>query len=88
MLENHYMLIVGPFQVSLLFSRTSELQEVGNTLLRTRNFKLFSVWWETAVASPLSLWGSTKKLWHVEVQKWAVFSCIPAVCFVFFFIFF
>lgn len=57
MLENHYMLIVGPFQVSLLFSRTSELQEVGNALLRTRNVKLFSVWWETAVPSPLSLGG-------------------------------
>lgn len=60
MLENHYMLIVGPFQVSLLFSGTSELQEVGNALLRMRNFKLFSVWWETAVSSPHSLGSQLK----------------------------
>lgn len=44
-LENHYVFAVGPFQMSLLFSRTSELQEVGsalfNALLQTRIFKFF-----------------------------------------------
>jgi len=35
MLENHYMFVVGPFQMSLLFSRTSELQEVGSAQFRS-----------------------------------------------------
>lgn len=69
MLENHYMLFVGLFQVSLLFSRTSELQEVGNALLRTRNFKLFSVWWETAVPSPLSLGGQLKNFGMLKFKS-------------------
>lgn len=35
MLENPDMFIVGPFQMSLLFSRISELQEVGSVLFRS-----------------------------------------------------
>lgn len=34
MLENADMSIVGPFQMSLLFSRISELQEVGSAVFR------------------------------------------------------
>lgn len=34
MLENPGMFILGPFQMSLLFSRISEFQEVGSALFR------------------------------------------------------
>lgn len=35
MLENRDMFILGPFQMSLLFSRISEFQEVGSALFRS-----------------------------------------------------
>lgn len=63
MLENPDMFIVGPFQISLLFGRISELQEVGSALFRSCCKKGISNSdrLEASVSYPPSLKGELKK---------------------------